>query len=101
MNPPQLYYDACAALQIEPEKLIVKCRKRYLVEKRQVMAYLLVRNTNLTLMDIAKLIGLNDHSSVIYGAFKASDDGYREVIALRKQTEQKLREAKNVKALAI
>lgn len=99
MNPPKIYYDACAALCITPEKLIVKCRKRYLVEKRQVMAYLLVRNTNLTLVQIAKLIGLNDHSSVIYGAFKASDDGYREVIALRKQIEQRLRESKKLIAI--
>lgn len=89
MKPP-IYLKACAALQTTPEKLIVKCRKRSLVEKRHVMAYLLVRNTNLTLKEIAKLIGLNDHSSVIYGAWRASDDGVREVIQLRKTVEKLL-----------
>ena len=100
MKTPQLYYDACAALQITPEKLIVKCRKRYLVEKRQVIAYLLVRNTKLTLVQIAKLIGLNDHSSVIYGAAKASEDGWDEVKKLREQTERKLKQ-KNLNAISI
>ena len=61
----------------------------------------LVRNTNLTLMDIAKLIGVNDHSSVIYGATKASDDGWDEVKKLREQTEKVLRENKTLKALAL
>lgn len=83
----QKYFEtACSALDIEPAKLLQKSRKRPIVMKKQVLAYLLRKNTMLLWKDIGKLIGLNDHSSTIYAARQAKD--VQEVVELRLKAEK-------------
>jgi chromosomal replication initiation ATPase DnaA len=54
------------AMQIED-------RERYMVEARQVMAYVLRRHCGLTLKDIGKVLG-RDHSTVMYSLSVVSNN---------------------------
>jgi chromosomal replication initiator protein len=53
-------------LCITPQMLESKCRKRHLVEARQIYCYLLREHTNMSTKHIGQTLGGRDHSTVIH-----------------------------------
>lgn len=51
---------------LAPEEITSRSRRHYIVEARSEAAYRLWRDTELTLREIGEVMGVRDHSSVIY-----------------------------------
>lgn len=62
-----------SALEIDGKRLVGGCRKRELAEARFIVAYLVKKNTSLTLKQIGQLIGNRDHSTAMYAIETAED----------------------------
>ena len=56
----------CDYFHIDKETLMACKRDRKLVEKRQLTATILHQHTNLTLREIAELLGYRNHSTIIH-----------------------------------
>jgi chromosomal replication initiator protein len=61
-----IFSHVCQYASADPYKVMSKCRKRGLVEVRQVICHLLREHTNLSLTSIGKMVGYGDHASVLY-----------------------------------
>ncbi len=75
----------CSHFHVSPEEVNGKCRKRNLVEARQVSMYLAQKHTKLTASRIGKLVAGRDHSTVIHSCEKVEerlkmDDAFCQVI---------------------
>lgn len=59
---------ACDAIGIKHKDLIKKSRRQQLVEGRMILSHVLYSNPalGLALSDVAKLVGLSDHTTIIH-----------------------------------
>jgi len=65
--------NVCNHLGVEYSQVIGKSRLRPLVEARQIYCYIAVKTTGESLVQIAKIIGDRDHTTVIHSHRKAED----------------------------
>lgn len=56
----------CSQLSVDPEAVRGKCRKRELVQARQIIFYLAHKHSGLTLKKIGEPYSKRDHSTVIH-----------------------------------
>tara|TARA_R100000049_G_C1949818_1_gene96846 strand:+ start:194 stop:637 length:444 start_codon:yes stop_codon:yes gene_type:complete len=57
----------CDYYNVTMDMVRMKCRKRHIVEPRQVMMYLIKLSTNKTLEHIGEHLGGKDHTTVLHG----------------------------------
>jgi len=61
----QVIFTACCSfMEVDPGKIVEKTRKKPIPLTRQIIAYLVKKNTSFIYKDIAKKIGWADHSMV-------------------------------------
>lgn len=72
MKPNKIIDYVLSYFNITHEQLIQKTRKRDVVHRRQVMMYLLSKNTGLTYVKIGAILGM-DHTSVIHSIKQLKD----------------------------
>jgi hypothetical protein len=64
----------CLCYGIKPEELKGKCRDVNHFRPRQIISYILAKNTKMKLDDIALEIGLKDHVSIIHSVDKIENE---------------------------
>ena len=62
----RLIAEVAADHGLEPDELTAPCRRADVVRARAEAVHRLWSTTDLTLRDIASLVGLHDHSSAVY-----------------------------------
>lgn len=72
MKSNKIIQHVLSYFDITHEQLIQKTRKRHIVYRRQVMMYLLAKNTGLTFVKIGAILGM-DHTSVIHSVKQLKD----------------------------
>ena len=56
----------CKYFELDPKVLQMKCRKREIVQARQISMYLSKKHTDLSYSHIGDMIGKKDHATVLY-----------------------------------
>ena len=68
----ELLVQLCNAWEIDVQDLMLKCRKKEVVARRQVAILALLRNfPDIKLQTVATMLAMKDHSTVIYNRDKA------------------------------
>lgn len=74
INPNQIVKSVTDYFQISTQDLIGRCRKKGIVEPRQITMYLLRDVLNLSYPDIGQKLGKRDHTTAIYAYTKLSEE---------------------------
>lgn len=90
LKPEDIIETACKTFDMPLEVMQKRTRVRTIAEKRHVLINLLCNYTQLKLEQIGAIFGV-DHSVVIYSRKNASDEGCKQIAALRHTVEEKIK----------
>jgi len=65
-NHLPIIFVVCNVMGINQEELVSSSRKRKLSIARCIISYFLRKNTSLTLLEIGRMLGGRDHSTILY-----------------------------------
>ena len=69
-SPIKILFEVCKDYDINVRQLRMKTRAKERVQARYIACYFLKNLTTLTLAQIAQVVGLGDHASVLHGLKK-------------------------------
>jgi len=70
-SPANIFNYMCKAMDITPQEIQSPTRTRKIARGRQKIVYVLRKHTGISYIQIAKLMGNKDHSSIIYAEAQA------------------------------